>query len=120
MHELSVCQGLLAEVERIAQANGGGRVSEIHLAIGPLSGVEAPLLERAFTISRAGTCAADAELTISAMPVTVRCRNCGGGGEAASNRLLCPECGDWQVDLASGDELRLTEVTLQSDEPALN
>jgi hydrogenase nickel incorporation protein HypA/HybF len=117
MHELSVCQGLLAEVERVARANGGGRVSEIRLAVGPLSGVEAPLLERAFTIARAGTCAADARLTISAMPVTVRCRSCGGGGEAAANRLLCPECGDWRVDLVSGNELQLTEVTLECDEP---
>jgi hydrogenase nickel incorporation protein HypA/HybF len=120
MHELSVCQALLAEVECVADSNGGGRVSEIRLAIGPLSGVEPALLERAFTIARAGTCAADARLTISAMPVTVRCRNCGAGGEATANRLLCPECGDWRVDLASGDELQLTEVTLECDEPVLS
>lgn len=120
MHELSVCQGLLAEVQRVAQANGDGKVSEIRLAIGPLSGVEPALLERAFTIARASTCAADAKLAINVMPVTVRCRSCGTTGEAATNRLLCPECGDWRVDLASGDELQLIEVTLDCDKPVLN
>lgn len=118
MHELSVCQSLLAEVARIAGENGGGNVSEIVLGIGPLSGVEAPLLDRAFTIARAGTCAAKATLVIEAMPVTVRCRSCGGGGEVKPNRLLCPQCGDWQVDLASGDELQITRVAIDCDAQA--
>lgn len=117
MHELAVCQGLIGEVARVARENGGGRVSEIHLAIGPLSGVEAVLLERAFTIARAGTCAETAALTVTAMPITVRCRSCGGGGAAAANRLLCPDCGDWRVELASGDELQLTRVVMDCDAP---
>ncbi len=116
MHELAVCQSLLGEVARIAADNGGGRVTTINLAIGPLSGVEARLLERAFTVARAGTCAAEAELVIAAMPITVRCRTCGAVSEAPANRLLCGACDDWQVDLVSGAELQITSLALV-DEP---
>jgi len=115
MHELAVCQSLLGEVERIAADNGGGRVSRIDLAIGPLSGVETPLLERAFTVARAGTCAEAAELVVTTMPISVRCRSCGSESEALANRLLCGHCGDWQVDLVSGDELQITSLALVDD-----
>ncbi|MBD3728201.1 MAG: hydrogenase maturation nickel metallochaperone HypA [Sphingomonadales bacterium] len=118
MHELAICQGLIDEVERIAADNGGGAVDSILLAVGPLSGVEPVLLQRAFEVARAGSCAAQAELAIELLPVMVACRSCGGGGEASANRLLCPQCGDWQVDLVSGDELQIRRVALDCDAPA--
>ena len=31
-------------------------------------------------------------------------------GEAQVNRLLCPSCGDWQVNLIKGDELLLLRL----------
>ena len=41
MHELSICQGLIREVERVAAAARARDVVAIVVAIGPLSGVEA-------------------------------------------------------------------------------
>ena len=112
MHELAVCQGLLSQVGQVAANNGATSVARIVLRVGALSGVEAPLLERAFELARAGTVAADAELEIRRGPVVVKCRACGGGGEVAVNRLLCPDCGDWQVDVTAGEELLLLSLDL--------
>jgi len=110
MHEMSICQGLLDQVERIAREQGASRVDSIVLSIGPLSGVEADLLSRAFEVARMATVAENAELEIQTGPVVVECRKCGASGEALVNRLLCPSCGDWQVNLVQGDELLLLRL----------
>ena len=115
MHELAICQSLIGEVARVAATRAGAKVVTVSVAIGPLSGVEAPLLARAFTVARAGTIAAEASLEIEAKPVTVRCRACDVEAEAAPNALLCPQCGGWQVDVMSGDELLLTRVELECE-----
>lgn len=119
MHELSVCQSLLAEVERVAAANGAESVSGIIVAVGPLSGVEASLLSRAFTVARAGTIAADAALDVEEVPVVIWCEACGAETEVAVNALVCGNCGTWRVDLKSGNELILKSIELAvADTPA--
>jgi hydrogenase nickel incorporation protein HypA/HybF len=82
------------------------------LQVGPLSGVEAPLLEHAWPLAAAGTIAADAELVIDTAPVRVRCTRCGIESEAQPNRLLCAGCGDYRTRLVSGDEMLLANLEL--------
>lgn len=116
MHELAVCNSLLMQAERVAKDHGAQAVDCIHLAIGPLSGVEPSLLEQAFSIARAGTLAAAATLIIEPLPVRVRCRTCGAESTAAPNRLCCAQCDDWQTELVSGDEMVLTSLELVLEE----
>ena len=118
MHELAVCQGLMGQVEQIAQRENAERITRILLSIGPLSGVEASLLEDAFPIAAAGTAAADAELAIEVQPVRVKCLSCGEESEASANRLLCGACGDYKTRLVSGDEMLLMSVELERRESA--
>jgi hydrogenase nickel incorporation protein HypA/HybF len=112
MHELSICQALLGQVEQIAQRESASSVDLIRLRIGPLSGVVPELLEQAFSIVRAGTVAARAELAVESLPVRVQCTQCGAESEVAPNRLLCGTCGDFRTRLLSGDELLLASVEL--------
>jgi hydrogenase nickel incorporation protein HypA/HybF len=117
MHELSVCLSLLEQVERIARDHGAERVELIRLRVGPLSGVEAPLLRHAYPLAAAGTIAADARLEIEPAPVRVHCIDCGSESEASANRLLCTSCGSHHTRLTSGDEMLLAslEMTLPED-----
>lgn len=117
MHELSICQGLVSQVERFAREHGANRVDLIVLSIGPLSGVESELLNRAFTVARMETVAEEAELEIKTGPVVVECRSCGSSGEVPVNRLLCPSCGDWKVNLVQGDELLLMRLEVSDISP---
>jgi hydrogenase nickel incorporation protein HypA/HybF len=110
MHEMSICQGLMRQVEQIARDNGAKRVDSIVLSIGPLAGIEPQLLSQAFTVARMATVAENADLEIKTGPIVVECRSCGASGEAEVNRLLCPSCGDWQVNLKQGDELLLLRL----------
>jgi hydrogenase nickel incorporation protein HypA/HybF len=114
VHELSVCQGLLREVARMAAEHDAVAVDRIVLQVGGLSGVEPPLLERAFEVARAGTLAEAAELEIRAGPVVVLCRECGSRGEVPVNRLLCPGCGDWRVEVVEGEELLLLTIDMET------
>ena len=114
MHELSVCQNLVMQVERIAREQNA-RVSSITIKIGPLSGVEAALVEQAYPLAVAGTCLSAARLIIDSLPVRVHCGVCQQDSVAAPNRMLCAHCGDWRTELLSGDELLLSSVELSRD-----
>lgn len=112
MHELSVCQALLTQVANIAAERGAGAVERITIEIGPLCGVEPELLARAFTVARAGGCAAGATLSIELTAVEISCLSCGARSQTAPNRLVCAECGGYRARVVAGDELRLRRVEL--------
>lgn len=112
MHELSICRSLLREVERVAAANGSAEVIAITVAVGPLAGVEPSLLQRAFGVARCGTIADGARLEVEAMPIIVRCEACAAETQATVNALRCGQCGTWQVEIMSGNELLLKRVDL--------
>lgn len=116
MHELSICQSIIEQVTEIAQQNKAQSVSRIIVEIGPLSGVEALLLERAFPIASAGSVAQDAVLETHILPIRVKCNLCGNENEAPINQLLCSACGTWQTNLLSGDEMLLKSIELEKDE----
>ncbi|HEY5810418.1 MAG TPA: hydrogenase maturation nickel metallochaperone HypA [Povalibacter sp.] len=111
MHELSVCQAIVMQVERIALQHHA-EVCSITVRIGPLSGVEASLVEQAYPLAVAGTSLSAARLVIDSLPVRVRCLSCHEETVAAPNRMVCAQCGDWHTELVSGDELLLASVEL--------
>ena len=121
MHELSLCEDLMEQVLAIAKANHAEKVVSIIVRIGPLSGIEPMLLESAFSISRAGTLAEDAQMLTEILPIRVQCNRCGAETEAVINHLICSSCGDFNTKLLSGDELILARVELESaDVPLIN
>ncbi len=112
MHELSVCQEIMQQVSQIASAKQASSVDSVTVHIGPLSGIEAHLLQQAFPFAAAGTIAEDAELIIETLPVRVHCQQCGADSDAKVNRLLCGQCGDYHTQLISGDEMLLASLEL--------
>lgn len=112
MHELSVCQSIVTQVEVIAAQHNATGISLIRLQVGPLSGVETPLLQQAFPIAVAGSVAEDAVLQIEELPVRVQCKSCHAETDASTNRLVCGKCGDWQTTITSGDEMLLASIEL--------
>ncbi|MDZ7663239.1 hydrogenase maturation nickel metallochaperone HypA [Thiohalophilus sp.] len=123
MHELSVCQSLLGQIELTARQHHASRVHRVSLKIGPLSGVEPQLLQQAFPIAVAGSIAETATLDIELLPIRLECRQCGAESEAAAaNQLICGQCGHWQTRLLSGDEMLLASLELDrpTDEQTVN
>jgi hydrogenase nickel incorporation protein HypA/HybF len=115
MHELSVCQGLLKQVQAIARRHAAP-IRTVVLRIGPLSGVDPALLARAYPIAAAETEIAGSTLAIETAPLLVHCCTCGADTEATLSRLTCAACGDWHTTLLSGDEMLLLRVELEETE----
>ena len=116
MHELSVCQALISQVEGIARQHRATAVHRINVHIGPLSGVEPDLLLQAFSLASAGTVAQDSRLDIERLPIRVHCESCGADTGAKLNKLVCGACGDWHTRLVSGDEMLLASIELVQNE----
>jgi hydrogenase nickel incorporation protein HypA/HybF len=115
MHELAICQSILAQVVAIAEPRGA-RVKLINLSIGPLAGVEPDLLRAAFPLVAAGTICEGARLAIETPPVRVHCNLCGAASQVRPNRLLCGACGAWRVAVLEGDKMRIESVDLSEME----
>ena len=112
MHELSVCNALIEQVQAVASDHNAVQVHKIVLRIGPLSGIEAKLLKHAYPLAAAGTIAENASLVIESLPVKVKCSQCGAESDVQANRLLCSACGDFRTNLISGDEMLLASVEI--------
>lgn len=116
MHELSICQQIMSQVNEIAFQNKATAIESITLRIGPLSGVEAVLLKQAFPFAAAKTIAENAELVIEEQPIVIQCTQCGTKSTATVNKLICGQCGDYNTLLLSGDEMLLASVELSREE----
>ncbi len=116
MHELSICQSIIQQAMEIAEQNHAFTITRIDLAIGPLAGVEIPLLQQAFPLAAAGTLAENAQLNAEALPIRVRCLSCFKESEALPNRLVCGHCQDWHTQLVSGDEMLIKSIELDTEE----
>lgn len=112
VHEFSLCEALIAEVERIALKNRASGVQSVKLRIGPLSGVEMPLLQHAYPFASAGTIADGSTLEIEPTLLVVHCEVCGFESEAGPNLLTCRTCGSHLTRIVSGGELTLMSVEL--------
>jgi hydrogenase nickel incorporation protein HypA/HybF len=117
MHELSVAQALVEQVENLAVQHGAAGVHLIRVRIGLLAGVEPELLATAFPMAAAGTKSERARLDFVSAPIRVRCQTCGAESEAKPNNLVCGACGDWHTTVVSGDEMILETVELDIPEP---
>ncbi|OPZ31326.1 MAG: Hydrogenase/urease nickel incorporation protein HypA [Lentisphaerae bacterium ADurb.BinA184] len=110
MHELSLAEELIRQVERVLAEQNASRALRLTVSIGELSGVERDAFEFAFPMAAADTPLAGATLDIEEVPARVRCRRCGADAKAAFPLLLCEACGSTEVEVAGGREFTLRSV----------
>jgi len=110
MHEIAVCTELLGHLAVLASPHRPALARRVVLEIGPLSEVDPTLLIEAFSILRAQTVADRATLAVEALPLRMRCGECGCE-PGPPQGCACPECGQDRSVLMNGDglELRLVE-----------
>ena len=118
MHEQSLVQSLLSQIEQLRIEHGVCTVTRVTVEIGPLSGVESLLVREAFERLTAGTTQEGAELVIHEVPLQCRCQCCAAVWSMTGFRFVCPDCGSSAVQILSGDEFRLVSITVPSADPA--
>jgi len=113
VHELSIALSLIEGAEEELGRQGGGRVSAIHLRLGPLSGVVREALLFSYGVACEGTPLEGSNLVIEDMPVRLECKRCGGERDAVSvQRLECAQCGG-PARVVRGAELEMFALEMQ-------
>ena len=113
MHELSIAQALVEQVEAAAAKEQAISVVKVVIAVGSLSGVEPEALSAIFPMVAEGTVASGAELAVERVAVSVRCRACGQESPAEGYFIGCPACASKDVELISGRELNIKSIELE-------
>ena len=119
MHEASLIASVLRQSLAIASASGAGDIVEIHLSIGPLSGVEPTLLATAFERLAPGYGLRAATLCVQERELTAACRACQLEYCVRDFEFTCPTCGSTDADIVAGDAVMIESLTLRSQSDAV-
>jgi hydrogenase nickel incorporation protein HypA/HybF len=112
--------GVAQEIHRIsreaADANGGGRLTSVTVAVGELSAIEPAHLEFAWEAITTGGPDAGSRLAVEWRPARQFCAACGEVAERAPGTWLrlCPRC-DLPLRIEGGDELDVLHVDFTQD-----
>ena len=110
MHELSLIQNIFATILKIAADNQLQRITKVTLQIGQLRQVVPEFLQFAFTATAKDTIAAEAQLVIEHIPITVLCQSCSQKFTVTENIYICPYCQSTKLEILSGKEIIIASI----------
>ena len=109
MHEFSLASAILDLVA--ARVPPGCVLRRVHLAAGPLRGVDEHAMTLAWAGVTQGTRLAGSALDVEQLPWQLRCTACGRDIESHDAETTCPGCGR-RPRVVGGDALRITSLTV--------
>jgi hydrogenase nickel incorporation protein HypA/HybF len=113
MHEVSLIESVVALVEAERRKQAFSRVRLVRLAVGVLGPVEPEALRFCFEPVTRGTIAEGARLEIDDVSGEGWCCGCRRTVPLRERFAPCPECGDTDVRMTAGGELRLSELEVE-------
>ncbi len=113
MHEYSVVQALLEQIEDIAKKNEATKVSKIVVKIGVMSGIETHLLEIAFNTFKEKTICDGAEFVLNIQPLKIRCNSCYQESELEKIHYCCQLCQSTDVTVIDGEDMFLMSLEME-------
>ncbi|MEO1938691.1 MAG: hydrogenase maturation nickel metallochaperone HypA [Sulfurimonas sp.] len=113
MHEYSVVQALLEQIEDIAEQNDASKVTKIIVKIGVMSGIEAHLLEIAFNTFKEKTICDGAEFVMNIQPLKIRCNSCESESELEKIHYCCQKCQSTDVEVIDGEDMFLMSLEME-------
>jgi hydrogenase nickel incorporation protein HypA/HybF len=107
---MGITQGILSASFDAARNAGAEKICEIRISIGEMTEIQEFALQFAFEALTPGTMAEGAALSVTHIPATSRCNDCGI--EYAHDRfeMLCPECHSFNVTPLTGREMRIDSI----------
>ena len=115
MHEISLVQGLFAQLQELAATNNATKIISVTMEIGPHCGVVVDSFQFGFDILSADDdLVRGAKLIIQVPPVSYSCTNCSHVEITAGRKPdECPSCGDLLLIPDGGNDLLLMQVELE-------
>ena len=113
MHEMSVAQNIIDIVSAESEKHEGGRVVEVRLEVGTLSGIEYEALDFALQVLAPGTVIESTQISLERPGGRAKCNICGN--EFSLNDFIgcCPQCNSFDISIISGRELRIKSITIE-------
>ena len=109
MHEMALSESIIQAIEAGAGEHGYAKVSLVRIEMGPLAGVEKEALRFCFDAVSRGTIAEGAQFDILETEARAWCLPCGKSVVIQHRLDSCRDCGSSQLQVQSGDELRIKE-----------
>jgi len=113
VHEVSLVESVVALVEDERRKQRFSRVHMIRLKIGALGHAELEALRFCFDAVTSGTIADGARLEIETVLGAGWCSGCSRTVPLEERFAACPVCGNPQVQMTAGDELRVSEMEVE-------
>ena len=115
MHEISLVQGLFAQLKDLAKENNATKITSVTMEIGPLSGVVVDSFQFGFDIiSAEDDLVRGAKLIVKIPKVTYTCTECGHTEETAEKKPDgCKKCKELFLIPSGGDDLLLRQIEME-------
>jgi len=116
VHELALAQSMIDILAPVAREHRARRVLRARLRLGDFTHVDPDCLTFAFEVASRGTLLEGCALSITRVPLTVRCPACGWQGAGTVGERRCPSCGGDGFTVVAGREIQLEAIDID-DEP---
>jgi hydrogenase nickel incorporation protein HypA/HybF len=114
MHELSIVEALIEQVqEEVQRAGVEGNIAKLELCIGRLSGVNIDSIRFAFDLLAPDSILAESEIVIHESKAVCRCNSCHAETEIDDLLLQCPRCASDDIAIDGGRELLLQSIDVE-------
>lgn len=113
MHEWSLALEIIKIAEKEVNMRKAKSVAEVEITIGKLNSIVTEQLEEAFEIAKKETLLSSAVLKITEVDAKGYCRNCKKEFKIEIPFVICPNCGNMDVSVVSGEELACNKIVLE-------
>lgn len=114
MHELSLIEDMLRQLESMKKLHELRSITDVYLTVGEMSGVDARFLQSSFELFVPTTSWADLKMHLTVEPWIVRCRDCGYEQEVVEFNNQCKKCGSQSTETIQGTEFLIQRIEGES------
>ena len=119
MHSSAVVQSILNIALETAEDYDANSITEINIEVGKLNLMTTDKIKYIFDVLSKNTIAENADLIINETEVKIKSNDCSyiGSIDKANNKMspmaLCPNCGSPRVNVLSGYDLKIGNITIE-------
>lgn len=113
MHELSLADSMIYEIEEIVRKENAKKVLSVTIEMGKFSGVEKEPFEFAFPLVAEGTVVEGCKFFIEEVPGVVKCSDCQVNTELEVPFMKCGNCGSQNVNFIKGKDFIIKKLEVE-------
>jgi len=113
VHELSICEHILAVAVDAATRAGAKEITRVRVKHGELRAIVPDIMAHYFEFLAKDTIAKGAKLEMEVVKPRARCNSCDEEYDVEGFDFKCPACGKQDMELLSGMELFLEDIEVQ-------